>query len=124
MKDPRAGSLDHYAIRELANRVEGNYLSRWGSVVATQQYSVEDFARNVAAHLLDVGFSAQHLHAFVKFRIVDTALISLQDLCNELQVEIQAQQPRTFEVMLAFQALPEQVNGPPLFWLRGPAVVT
>lgn len=120
---PRPNSVNHHAIRLFSARVSAEYLLRWGRVVATGNCKVELFARSVAGHLLDAGFSGQYLHDFIKTRMQATTPFSLAQLCNELQAEMSASQPREFEVLLAFGAAPKLRNGIPPSWLQGPAVI-
>lgn len=120
---PRAEGAAHYGIRELSQRVAGDYLSRWGRAVANDRFTVEHFARNVAAHLLDAGFAARYLHDFVKARINSPHRISLPELCEALQIEMQTSPRREFNVLLAYTAKPSLLNGIPASWLQGAAVV-
>lgn len=119
---PRADTAAHFGIRELSARVGTDYLSRWGRVVARGNVAIEHFARSVAAHLLDAGFAAEHLHAFIKARLDALEPITLSELCDALQAELTANPKREFEVMLAFTRKPAFRNGIPSEWLQGAAV--
>ncbi|WP_229493729.1 integrase [Massilia arenae] len=120
---PRAEGASHFGIRELSAQVSSDYLSRWGRAVASGKFTVEHFARNVAAHLLDAGFAARYLHDFVKARLDSPARISLPELCEALQAEMRASPRREFNVLLAYTTKPDLLNGIPASWLRGAAVV-
>lgn len=121
---PRAEGAAHYGIRELAIRASADYLTRWGKCVAGNNFSVEHFARSVAAHLLDAGFSGAYLHGLIKAKLNSPTTITLPELCDVLQVEMTANQRREFEVLLAFITIPKFPNGIPSTWLRGPAITT
>lgn len=119
---PRADGAAHFGIRDLSVRVSTDYLTRWGAAVAAGRFTVEHFARSVAAHLLDAGFAGQYLHDFIKARLDVAEPISLPQLCDALQAEMSASPRREFEVLLAFTTIPVLVNGVPSSWLQGAAV--
>lgn len=116
---PRADGATHHGIRALCARVAPDYLSRWGKAVAAGRFTVETFARSVAAHLLDAGFAGQYVHNFIKVHIDAPELITLQQLCELLQAEMAANPLREFEVLLAFATAPTVGNGLPDSWLKG-----
>lgn len=118
----RPDSVAHYAIRQISSRVASDYLTRWGQVVAAGNFNVEFFARSIAGHLLDAGFSGQYIREFINTRIRGGTHFSLEQLCNELQQEMAASPPREFEVLLALERSPRLVNGIPTSWLRGQQV--
>lgn len=119
---PRPDSVAHYMIRQISGIVSADYLGRWARVVATGNFNVELFARSVAGHLLDAGFSGQYLRDFINARLPHMVPFSLAQLCSELQEEMTASPLRDIEVMLAFGAVPRMRSGVPPTWLRGPAV--
>lgn len=111
---PRADGAAHFGIRELSARVSADYLTRWGRAVASGKFTVEHFARSVAAYLLDAGFAGQYLHDFIKARLKAPEPISLPQLCDALQAEMLASPRREFEVLMAFTSTPALLNGAPL----------
>lgn len=119
---PRADGAAHHGLKQLAKRVSSDYLDRWARIVATGTYPMELFARSVAAHLLDAGFSEQHLHDLVKSHLNSTPAISLAELCEALQAELVQQPRREFEVLVAFSKAPEFPNGVPAEWLQATAI--
>lgn len=119
----RPGSVAHYTIRQMAAVVGNDYLARWGRVVDTGKFNVELFARSVAAHMLDAGFSAQYLRDFVNEKIRKSTPFSLAQLCNDLQNEMVDSPLRDIDVLLAFGAIPKMVNGIPPSWLQGADVI-
>lgn len=120
---PRADGVAHFGIRELSARVSSDYLTRWGRAVTGNRFTVEHFARSVAAYLLDAGFAGQYLHNFIKARLDAPELISLSQLCDALQAEMLASPRREFEVLLAFTSTPARLNGVPSSWLQGAAII-
>lgn len=119
---PRADGAAHFGIRELSVRVSTDYLSRWGRAVSDGRFTVEHFARSVAAYLLDAGFAGQYLHDFIKTRLDAPEQITLPQLCDALQAEMLASPRREFEVLLAFSSVPLLPNGIPPLWLQGAAI--
>lgn len=119
---PRPDGVAHFSIRELSEHVKVDYISRVGRAVDEGRFAVEYFARSVATHLLDVGFSAKYLHGFIKSWLDGERTVSLARLCDALQAEMAASSPRDFEGLLAFSAAPALPNGIPALWLKGAAV--
>ncbi|CAB3771873.1 integrase [Paraburkholderia solisilvae] len=120
---PRADGAAHFGIRELSARVSSDYLTRWGRAFAAGRFTVEHFARSVAAYLLDAGFAGQYLHDFIKARLDAPEPITLPQLCDAIQAEMSASPRREFEVLLAFTTIPALPNGVPPSWLRGAAII-
>ncbi|MEA9753138.1 integrase [Xanthomonas campestris pv. raphani] len=119
---PRAEGAAHHGLKQLATRASSDYLDRWARVVATGKYPMELFARSVAAHLLDAGFSEQHLHDLVKNHLNSTQPISLAELCEALQAELIQEPKREFEVLVAFSKAPSFPNRVPNHWLQATAI--
>lgn len=119
---PRPDSPAHFGIRDLSSRVSADYLTRWGHAIARRPVAVESFARSVASHLLDSGFSATYLYRLIKSKIDAPELVTLSELCEELQAEMRRSPVREFEVLLAYQQTPEMPNGLPSDWLRGSSI--
>jgi hypothetical protein len=120
---PRPDSVAHYTIRQISSIVSANYLTRWSRVVSSRNFPIELFARNVAGHLLDAGFSGHYLRDFINTRIHGTLPFSLAQLCEELQQEMTASPQRDIDVLLAFAAIPRLRNGIPPSWLQGSGVI-
>lgn len=112
------GSVAHYTIRQMSAVIATDYLARWGRVVDSGKFNVELFARSVAAHLLDAGFSAQYLRDFINKKIRNTDPFSLAQLCHDLQQEMADSPLHDIEVLLALGAAPKMVNGIPASWLQ------
>ncbi len=120
---PKADGPAHHSIVNLATILEKDYMKRWAGVVSGPGFTVERFARSVASHLLDAGFSASHLHTIIKARLhADTAEITLSEICYELHGQVSANARRPFEVLLAFGKPPRVAGGIPKNWLWGRAV--
>lgn len=119
---PKADGPAHYAVAQVAALLEADYLRRWAKVVATPNFTVERFARSIASHALDAGFSAKHLHGLIKSYITSAQGVTLADICEDLHAEMTRSPRRSFEVLLAFQRKPKLTQGIPSDWLQGRAV--
>lgn len=116
-------SLAWETVLQLARQLNDNYLGRWSSVYASGRASPERFARLIASHLIDLGFSSEHLHRFVKERLfVREASITLSELCEELADLARGQPSNVFEVLVAFGPSRVPVADFPSHWLRPPAI--
>jgi hypothetical protein len=119
---PKADGPAHYAVAQVAALLETDYLRRWARVVASSNFTVEHFARSVASHALDAGFSAKHLHGRIKNLITSQTKVTLTDICEDLHAELTRSPVRAFEVLLAFHRPPKLAQGVPATWLQGSAV--
>jgi hypothetical protein len=119
---PKADGPAHHTIQQMTEILDGGYLRRWSSVVAKPEFTVELFARSVASHVLDAGFSAQHIHGILKGKVRAGEPVTLSDICEELHGEMARSPTRPFKVLLAFSRSPKLANGIPTDWLRGEAV--
>lgn len=59
-----------------------DYLARWAAAVARQDFRAEHFARHVCAHLLDAGFSSQHLRVVIAGKNDAPEPVTLAELCE------------------------------------------
>ncbi|MFE7951487.1 hypothetical protein [Streptomyces sp. NPDC057426] len=60
-------SPERRRLKEIIGHVRAGYLERWGNALKgdeDKRVKPERFSRTVAAHLLDLGFSASHLRAW------------------------------------------------------------
>ncbi|MFT3804786.1 MAG: integrase [Burkholderiaceae bacterium] len=119
-KPPHVGSAQHHAIRQMADRLQRDYLMRWAQIVRGEpNYGLENFARSVAAHLLDHGFSRAHLQETVRAALRTSDSVTLAEICEQLQAEIRTNQSRQFEVLIGFQKSPRHPGGYPRGWMNG-----
>lgn len=120
---PRPEGAKWAAILQFGERIKADYLRRWARVCGAGQLSPERFARSIAAHLLDRGFSSAYLHKLTKDRLyADDAQVTLQDLCKELDEVTTANPVTEFEVLVAFGPSGMPVTNFPTDWLRPPAM--
>ncbi|MGR3936933.1 hypothetical protein LCH29_29175 [Streptomyces sp. BRA346] len=109
-------------LREVIDHARSGYLERWAVAVASENRpGPERFSRLVAAHLLDLGYSASHLLAWAKRLYVDRADITrIADSAAALART--AREP--FEVLVALSGVPQRELAEPLpNWLPKGKVV-
>ncbi len=97
-------------------------MQRWARVVTTPNFTVERFGRSIASHMLDAGFSSEHLHGLIRRHNTSAHGVMLADICEDLHAELTRSPPRSFEVLLAFRRKPTLAHGIPGDWLQGRAV--
>lgn len=126
LKDvPRVDGASHYAVSELAELFERDYVERWRSVSSAQgALAPETFARGIAAHMLDAGFSNAYLRELIKRRLGGSEAVTLNDLCEELHGQMTSNPPRAFEALFAFSKMPPMSGGLPGNWLMPSQVST
>lgn len=115
---PRAGSPQHYGIKQMSSSLTVDYLKRWGLVVKDEKYTIERFARSVASHLLDSGLSGQYIYSFIKSLLDAPQPITLQEICDALQDTVDSNPIKDFEVLLAFRKNPQSSPRQENIWLR------
>ena len=97
-------------LRDLIRRGRGTYLNRWADHVDSSGVSVdsvEQVARAVAAHLLDEGFSADHLHGWLRASLSGEAA-PLHELISKA-VSMCATETKSYEAVVPFEKLPPEV---------------
>jgi len=97
------GNAHHRLLNEIIDWIEDGYLARWKAAASTPGASLspERFARAVASHLLDAGFSQDFLHSWVARLNVQT-LAEIADAASEL---LESHALRSFEVLVPFEAV-------------------
>lgn len=120
---PRVDGLKHVEIKEFADRVRTDYLNRWAGAVRKGTFTVEKFARGVAAYLLDEGFSGRFLDGIIRAMLESPQEITLPELCEELHGRIQSLPRRPFEVLLALKSRPTPADQVPESWLQAREVI-
>lgn len=97
------GNAHHRMLNEVIDRVDEGYLERWAKAAANaaRPPSPERFARAVAAHLLDAGFSQRYLHAWRR----KLSIVELPEIAVAAQDLLNSRRPQTFEVMVPFEAV-------------------
>lgn len=108
---PKGGLLEPSeaaAFDEHIRRCDDRYLDRWAEHVERHPVTFEDselVARLVAGYLLDAGFSADHLHRWLR-RTAGTTLADVLHAAAEM-----ARKPaRAYQVWIPYQRIPSQVR--------------
>lgn len=99
------------SLHQLVERSRWEYLERWADVIERGELGaseVELLARMVAAHLLDLGFSGDHLHGWVRANSDDDGP-SLADLLR-MGGEMSRRKPTQYTVYVPFRRLSELIS--------------
>lgn len=116
-KDVRPAPVQR--LRELIRRADAEYLAGWCH--ANHLPAIEFMCRAVAAHLLDGGLSADHLHRWLHRRAAElTSVADLLEALAEMSVEMQE---RRFDVFVPGTAPFKKTTTPSDYvrWLDGSA---
>jgi hypothetical protein len=119
---PKVGGPAHHTVAQMANALNTDYLRRWAGIAGKGEHTVEMFARSVASHVLDAGFSAQHVRQLLKAKASGPDPITLAEICEELHGMQTSNPIRPFEVLLAFHRPPKLTHGLPSNWLEAEEV--
>jgi hypothetical protein len=120
---PRANSVAWESLAQLRRQIDSDYLERWIRVSRSPDLSAERFARCVASHILDLGFSSEFVHGLTKQRLyVDNSDITLTELCEELATLSRRQTVANFEVLVAFGPSRIPLVRYPSDWLRAAGI--
>jgi hypothetical protein len=119
-KELLAPSPQHRRLRQIIDHAKVGYLDRWSLALNTDPDPAkpERLARTLAAHLLDLGFSApwlaQHWVTGLRREGADTQTIV------ESAADLAAQSEKSYDVLIAFKAIRGVM---PSTWLSSPGVV-
>lgn len=120
-------SVDYFAVEQLAEHIQREYLANWAAAIrATPAIppTPERVARAVSAHLLDLGFNSDFLHRWWTYRLrYENPRRPISDLIDEAHA-LACEQPRTLEVLVAFDSFPPSTSGRPAGWIDNAAVAT
>ncbi|MCW2985774.1 MAG: hypothetical protein JWR63_3344 [Conexibacter sp.] len=115
-----ASSERHEILRHIAADVHERYIPRWAVALAPEHHNqqAERVARLFAGHLLDVGYSQDHLHRWLTYlRDHDPSVYDRVGLATEVQRLVE-RKPKRFRVLALFEtAYPSDVT-PPEEWLE------
>ena len=93
-------------LRYLVPKVESDYLARWRAEVQTQhEHGAEYISRVMGAHLLDAGFSPEHLHRWTTALLHSKRTITLPNLFSEAADLLRRPRVR-YEILVPVTAIP------------------
>ncbi|WP_447646747.1 hypothetical protein [Nocardioides zeae] len=95
-------------LSELTRRGNRGYLRRWAKAVRVNSITLEQcelLARLAASHLLDAGFSPDHIHRWLKASSETSTLVELLEKGDDMCLE----PAKSFNVLVPFRALPASV---------------
>jgi hypothetical protein len=115
------GGVDYQVVKLLTTELELNYLKNWHAALNAGVVNAipgpERTARALAAHLLDLGLSGEHLHRWCTYHLKNAAgAATLADLVNEAARLVTAGE-QEYRVLAGFSAAPEGKSGMPSNWL-------
>ncbi len=116
----RYQGLDFFAITEIAQDIEQDYLLRWAIAIesGTETLNPERTARAIASHLLDLGFSGDYLHRWLTFRFVhEEPRRTFPDIVREAH-ELSSAGPKSYEVLVGIASVPPKKIGRPDGWIE------
>src|SRR5439155_12831604 len=105
-------------VKLAAESVEAKYLHNWSESLAKGEHpGAERTARLMASHLLDAGFSPNHLHRWLMFQSRNPAgANTLAELAASAHAMVM--QPLTeYSVLIAFDGVPSSKSGLPPNWV-------
>jgi hypothetical protein len=116
---------DDRALSELtylADKTRSGYLERWHREVGTEhKHGAEYVSRILGAHLLDAGFSPEHLHRWVSALQHDAdRILDIPDLFSDA-ADLMNRPSFRYEVLVPMIAIPKRL-ALPAEWLDAPAV--
>ncbi|MBX7123258.1 MAG: hypothetical protein K1X42_14105 [Opitutaceae bacterium] len=120
----RYDGLDFLAVRHLAHEIQATYLPGWAQTASdpNTRPKPERVARSIAAHLLDLGFSADYLHRWWTYRLIhEQGERPLIDIIGDAHA-LALKPPSHYEVLVTFESIPKTKSGLPRDWLDAPAV--
>ncbi|MDQ0305460.1 hypothetical protein J2S46_000016 [Kitasatospora herbaricolor] len=107
-------SPERRRLKEIIGHVRTGYLERWAGAVKVPEadrVKPERFSRTVAAHLLDLGYSASHLRAWAADLARSQATIA--DIADSA-AELACTPARTHDVLVALDKVPRRELAEPL----------
>jgi hypothetical protein len=93
-------------LRQIVDHARPDYLRRWAAAAgsAPEKITPERYARTLAAHLLDLGFSGTYLRAW-GVGLARQQGLSLADIADAA-AEVADTPPRTFDVLVLLEKVP------------------
>jgi hypothetical protein len=117
-------SPERRRLKEIIGHVRAGYLERWVTAVKApeeQRVKAERFSRTVAAHLLDLGYSASHLRKWA--RVLDRDKATTVDIA-ESAADLACTPVQPYDVLVALEKVPRRELAEPLeHWLPKGKVV-
>ncbi|MFF3878961.1 integrase [Streptomyces sp. NPDC001978] len=101
-------------LKEIIGHVRTGYLERWAAAVSVpveQRAKPERYSRTLAAHLLDLGYSASHLQAWA--RGLYEARATTADIADSA-AELARTPARPYDVLVALEKVPRRELAEPL----------
>jgi hypothetical protein len=106
--------VEFSTVKQVVSDLENHYLSRWKDAIhAGTHPGPERTARAIAAHLLDSGYSAVHLHKWCTYHIKSAGgAKTLAELLDHASTLLAAK-PRLYKILVGFRSIPASKSGFP-----------
>lgn len=119
--DPRRANW--HSLREIVPSLRSGYLLRWAAELrGHSRPGPERTARQVAAHLLEAGFSPSYLHRWLTYHSRhNPETLTCADIVDLAAEDLVGRPPRTFTLVVPCVSVPLPANPPPEW--EGPAAM-
>jgi hypothetical protein len=127
LSDLNCNSIEFLELVQIADDIQSRYLKNWSD--ALQAHSVvpgalkaERSARAIAAHLLDLGFSAEFLFGWWRWNLTKNPV---QQTLPEILLEVHSlalKPEKQFQILVAFRESPSNKTGFPESWVAAQEV--
>ncbi len=121
-------SIEYLELVQIAEDIESRYLKSWSTALdpvlaTTSPLKAERSARSIGSHLLDLGFSAEFLYGWWRWRIArDPAPYTLAQMVTEAHL-LTLVPEKQFEILVIFREAPPDRQGSPTGWVTAQEVV-
>ncbi len=121
--DLKFSGLDYLTVRDIVADIEQHYLERWAKVLSDVVAAprLERTARAIASHLMDVGFSSDHLHRWWTFKVKhEKEPRTLPEVILDAH-RLATSTPPKYEILVALESVPK-TKSMPQRWLDATSV--
>lgn len=107
-EDLTYGGDGWHQLRQLLPTIEGDYVSRWATLLRqVDRPRMERVARSLAAHLLHLGFSSTYLHRWLRYQSAGrTDVLAAADLVEEMHTDLVRRLDQEFTVVIPASSAP------------------
>lgn len=116
LKEPAWAGVSWRALRDIVDEVSPDYLSRWARLFSDRRTNAnpERAARSIAAHLLDLGYSPEHLHMWWRRNAVPGR--TLAEVLGQAHAEHPVE-PKEYTVLLPLNRGPRDPGSASPVWV-------
>jgi hypothetical protein len=121
-------SIEYLELLQIADDIESRYLKSWSRALQAHAITpgtlkAERTARASGSYLLDLGFSAEFLFGWWRWRILkNPTRQTLAETVSEAQ-NLTLEKPRDFDILVVFREIPPNKTGDPDGWVSAQEVI-